>query len=342
MILFSLDTWFISAANKVRMDILVFLFEMICILTYISGLKRNKDSLFLLCGFFAGLAILTHPFGLIIFFIVIIHLLIRISMQKKYNRFLQVTLPVFTLSFIWILSIWPNISLLQNQFFLQFSKKIPMNSCIFILLKNYPIWVVLIALYSVIFISLVVKFLREKKDADLFIIVGNIISVILVVIGKERHYLLYTQPFITLGLLTLIKDSYFKERLIKSLYLIISLSIILININFLFKINKYLRNFNYQEFSKNIIELLPNKGNVFVVSFPDPYFDLISKSQLNFYEFPTEPVSSKLYKNSLNSVDYIILSGWILNSLVEDYIRKNSQAKYIINHPNGYQKLLLN
>lgn len=343
----SFDIWFSGASHFARMDILCFFFQLTSFYLFIIAFKKYQQKLFVVSGIFSGLAILTHPLGSIMPIIIITFLSFRLLIEQKSEVFKALTYsftPIIFLILLWLISIKNDFELFLTQFHLQIIRKFQMTPYVFTLFKQYAPFKFLIIFYSIITILLMVKIKLLKKLTDILIILGLISSVIILTGSKEMWYLLYFQPFISYALISLY--SWFSEdkiRIIRLLGSIMIVAFFLIHTSFYLTIlnNVRINHYNYHQFVNYIRMHLPYKASIFIASFPDPYMDLKNEKSLNLYEFPTVPVNDKSYKELLDGVDYIILSGWIPDFRVKKYIESNQQTSFTINHKNGYKSTII-
>lgn len=341
--LISIDIWFSGASRFGRMEILVITFNLIALYFFILGISKDKWIYFFLSGLTCSLAFLTHPIGITLLLIFLVYI-IFFRLPYLLFKILLLVFPTILLYFFWIYTIRNNLNLYLIQNWLQILRKLTITPYVYVLFKTNIYWRIEVLLYLYLLIALIIQTKKNNYFVDKIIIIGIILSAVIITISKEMWYIVYFQPFICLGIISLIVSSFKNKN--KKLFLanIAAMSIyVFININYFKIIAKQvnLNKYDYHKFTQKISANLPKKGAIFLVSFPDPYMDLKDNSNYQLYEFPTVPVSDHVYTKLLYKVDYIILSGWLPNQLVKSYIDNNMMTKKIINHPNGYKTIII-
>lgn len=209
-LLLSTDLAFGRAARIGRMDMMNFF--LILLALYISiladkgdqGDKRNKGILLIISGFVAGLAVVTHPLGVIAPLTVFLYLVINnFGKKRMIKKIILFSLPVAVLGIGWLISMSGGWDIFLNQYKLQMVRKAPMTPYPIMLFNSLQSYRVLFSVYVVGVASLFFKIIMKRRKQDIFILIGMIVSTGMLLWGKEMWYLLYFQPFISLGLLSL-------------------------------------------------------------------------------------------------------------------------------------------
>ncbi|RJO62347.1 phospholipid carrier-dependent glycosyltransferase [candidate division WS5 bacterium] len=332
-----LDPGFSQSSRIARMDILVFFLSLAALYLTAAAVVRKRPFLYPISGFFTGLALITHPLGAIgLFTICSVLLFSPASFKERISSLTGVLLPSLMVVFIWLLSIrrsW-DIFLIQNQ--LQFARKATETSYISQIFTTDPSWTLLLLINALIFFIMLIITFKSPTFINRLVIIGIFISSVSLIWSKEMWYLIYFQPFIALGTITIILNFLRNNEIIKKIVLstLVVLLLILMN-NYMTRLRIVDSNIDYHDFTQRLSNQLPERGTVFLAVIPDPYFDLRAGNDLQFREFSPVPIQNKAYRELLNGADYLILN-MIPNKIIQDYVKKNASSSSIINQPNGY------
>lgn len=332
----SADISFQQAARVGRMDMLNFLFLILGLVCF--ALARNeRPKLYLCTGLFAGLGILTHPYGLILPAVIFLYIIFeKITPAQKMRHAAYIIIPVAVAFLAWFAWINGRIGLFIAQYGLQFARKsleIPSQ----IVLAKHPFWIAVYAGYIICILVAAVTLIKRHRDIGPFIFTGIAISVIVSLWGKEFWFMLYFQPFASLVILWLL--AVFGKKGQKLFPAVAAISAMILFLNILYLANTYNLTrgdaFSYHRFTSLLARNLPTKGKIFLAVIPDPYFDLRKNKKFSFYEFPTVPVNYEEYKALLDDSDYIIVN-MAENQLVSDYSADFAKRAVIVRQPGGY------
>lgn len=322
------DLHFSESSRMARMEMLTFLFLLLSLLVFLQAEKRENTKLFLLAGILAGIATLVHPLGFIAPAVLTLDSLIGyILCKEKFSKALLIIVPVGIANLIWLLSIKDYLNILFIQYGLQFARKSLAPPFAVALFETNPFWRIIFVLYILLVLVQINQTIKRRNKLNVFLLVGFFVSTAVFMWGKEMWYLLYFQPFMTLIILSLLKNYKKLESKIVSLGVFLSAGVIFLFNPYLF-ISQLILPGDYHAFTKQIIQSLPKHGDIFIASIPDPYFDLQSNKNLKFYEALTVPVPKKAYKKLLDSSDYIV-QDFIPDTMDEfytDYLSKNLQS----------------
>lgn len=324
------DVWFFRAAKVARMDMVNFFFLLASFYFLILAKERDKNFLFFLAGLFSGLAILSHPFGLLVFLISLLYLFWEFKKEKQLpKRLFLFLLPVFLCFLIWFLLVKDNLTLFFTQYSLQFLRKKEMAPYLLTLFKNNFLFKLF---YSGLFLTIFISFFTLKKSPFfIFFLFSFLIFLFAIIYGKEMWYLLYLQPFLVLIILSLLKRA--KELFPKNISLVFYFFVSLV---FFLNIFIFFQNFfqiksaflNYHQFSKEIAKALPKEGKIFLSVIPDPYFELQKNEKLKLYEFPTVFVNQKDYKRLLSLMDYIVIN-YPSDKTLFDFVKAKKEKRLV-------------
>jgi len=353
VLLLVFDFSFSRASRVARMDMFNFFLSTVSLFFLFLGLKNETQEFkknfffYLLAGIFSGLAVITHPLGFIapvtaityLLFILIAHFSNIFEdgrtkdLKKIFLNLALILIPVFLFLFLWLFSMKDSFDLFLKQYHLQFLRKAPQAPFVFEMWRSNHWWKVLFSLYGLItlllFLNPFVDNQPKEKKVNLLLFLGITVSTVAILWGKEMWYPLYFQPFISLAFIFLLKNG---GRLAKKIILVGMIFYFLAHINLFLTIVQQLGSdsYDYHQFSKSIAEKLPEKATVFLATIPDPYFDLTRlKKNLQFYEFPTVPISDAAYKKLLDTSDYLILN-MMPDKRIEDYMNKNLEEKIVV------------
>jgi hypothetical protein len=353
-LLLSIDAFFGLAARIARMDMLTYLLNLIAIAFFLT-LRKKSTKWLLVPGTFAAISTVTHPFGLIPVVVVSLSILIENIVLYKNSKIKLVevivitskklfyfTVPVIISVSLWLISLRGNLELfiIQNQ--LQFLRKKQLLPYLFQLFSANNYFRYLIFLYILINISILFLYIKTKKFAFLFSVVGFAVSLFAILWGKEMWYLLYLQPFTALGIVLIFKHYQFSDKLsyIFAYFPVVLFFLIhiLISVSLINDVTVNTKNYNL--FATQISRQIPNNSKVFISSIPDPYFKLQERKDLTLYEFTTVPIKDQQNQKLLNSSDYIIYNV-SFNPQIPKYIKHNSDKQYVINNVGGYSAIII-
>lgn len=359
----SLNINFSRVTRLGRMEVMVFFFLVMSLLSLFIIKDKKKPYLFLLPGIFAGLAIMSHPIGAISVVVIFISTFFdKTNIKDKLLSLLFLILPVISLLIFWVLSFGKDFGSLLSTYGAHFADKSPKAPYAWVLFNSDPNWKFLFLVYIAIFIVSLVFFAKDKNKKSLIFIVGVLVSTAAFILAKEGGYMVYLQPFIISLLIYLFSLSTGKPSRLKLITITLFILVIVSNLNIQLFNNDNIaitgqgfrsvsksQSYNYHEFTKIINDSLikeeAGKNNrsigIFVASVPDPYFDL-KASNRSFYEAvdPDFPITDSSYKKILDSSDYLVLN-WIPHKFLATYTNNNADKFIPINQSNGYSAVLV-
>jgi len=150
------------------------------------------------------------------------------------------------------------------------------------------------------------------------------------IFGQMTAYALYPFAFVPLMIGTGIVDA---KKILKNFFYASCICFLLLNmLIYLIKISTSGWNFNYyQDFSAQVLEVIPDKKSVFLISIPDPYFAFKKSSRANvLYQYPYMPTTYSSYIKQLNASDYIVFTasydGIVFGNFLTQYIIANNET----------------
>ena len=337
-LLVATDYFFGRSGRIGRMDILCFTFMSVGYFIIFQKKNLSLTRLFL-AGVFMGMALFSHPIGLIGIITIVAMLffytkgwLIRISKIIVFG--LPSVLP-FTL---WLVSLLPNWEIFIRQWGLQISRKSQLTTYVFSLWQSGQwFWPILFSVYAISFVLAIYFFMKEKSKIGFFLVFGFFVSTIMLLYGKEMYYPLYFQPFAALMLVWI----YSKIRTYSPKLTVVSSGLvgIVFLVNFqLFSLTNQIytgRNQNYYAYGQAIMNNLPKKGRIYLSALPDPYFVLQHQKELEFYEFPPLYTTDSQYYTMLDESDYVVYNQ-LFDPRLELYLKLNKKSIVVPKQSGNY------
>lgn len=339
MLLISSDVWFLQVSHLVRMEIFVLLFT---ILTFHLIPKKN----YYLAGFFAFLAIFSHPMGAIAIIAGSVSIFlhsennIRLFTNRRINikslkvrviNTMSFLIPMVIPIFLYFLSITSKLKIYISQNNLQLLRKSALSPYAFLLMRSQKEYLLLFAIFLAITFMGTIYYYRCKNEYFPTTLVFALTSILLLFAGKEMWYLVYFQPYVALLAINLITTA---NNNIKKAMLIVILIAITLNIKLTHEaIGKAPEKNYYPEFISQIESIIPKGSSVFVSALPDPYFGL--RNNYSIKEFSPVPIDNDTYANYLNKADYAVYN-YFSSDLVEEYIINNYALVKEFNEPINF------
>lgn len=340
----SLDYMFGQAARIARMDILTFFLLISAYLTFVVALTKKNRAMMTAAGFLCGVAVLTHPFGLLAPAVIGLTILLKpYEKEHKIRDLAAIAVPTIAAILFWLGSMRGTFHFFLEQYNLQFLRKTAIIAYPIQLFQGNALWRTLLLLYAGLFITMTVEWIAHRADDWVrFIAIGSWISTAVILWGKETWFILYFQPFALLAMLYLIQKALKYHHLYPKIIIYILLSIILIlNIKiYSVAFAAYGTSaFRYHPFIEVIRHHIPPGSRIFLATLPDPYFDLQNDKTLTFFEFPTVPVQPAAYRKLLDSADLIIIN-FLADPTLMDYVSKYATIQTHIEQPGGYETII--
>lgn len=356
-----LDKNFLVSTRFGRPEILMFAFGIGAQIIYLylqkNKLSERKAFLFLLAGFFCGLAFLTHFLGIFFWLTLMFHH----ALQQKTLTVKQKGWYLLSAGFVmpislWLLTVLPDADLAIAQIELAALRKNLDTAWISLVLNSAPAvtltdWIrfssfnflrLAFMLYVVISILILIVALRIKKPGLNFTAQALLLAWAMTTLGKMQWYLPLLLPYFYLGVAQILASlpSFFPTR-----------KLLLLLFGLLFITNSHLtldlilsKGFSspYFAYSEALISVVPAHSSVFLSAIPDPYHALVT-SPKNFYlyQFPALITSWEKYRSILDNSDYVVYNGryhpGIYGNLLEKYLELNQISFSQINIGEGYR-----
>lgn len=354
VILLIFDITFMKASRVSRPEIYVLFWGMLSLYLFHKTLNTEKKSQNLLIiigsGFFSAMAFLNHFLGA--FFLLTILAYLLFTKRLEILRFKPFYL--FSVSFllpisIWLTSLLPNLSLFMEQLTLAAQRKQLETQWLTTVFTLQPFPLILLYLFylttTIIFIIFNLKTSSScKKKEYLLITLCLIFSWVFAIFGKQFWYFVFPLPFIYLALNVLLNHLPKPSR---NLIICVITALILLDHLWLHSITiNSVVNKSYEQFTKIVVNNIPEGKTVFLSSIPDPYFGL-KRSGKNYtlHEFPVLATSLSNYQKILNNSDYIVYTNSYEQVIFEDflnrYIEQNQKEIKKIGEESGYLALII-
>lgn len=333
-----LEPSFWKASHLVRPDILAVVF----IVAGYTVFLRVGFLKFLFAGFMAGMAIVTHPLGVVLsFFLAIMIVLENGKLVSKFRNLAMMILPQLGLLSVWILFIGRDLNNFASQYLLQLKRKEEVSYFVGIIFQTDYLWsILLIGYLAVIIVIGILAFSRKEMNMKSAFVLCALISVA-VVISKEMWYLVFIAPFIVISMMLGVENIRERGEYFKSGFYLLVFSILAI------KVSIYFTNFtkpvglefDYYKFGKIIEEKLPVGSSVYIANIPDPYFVLKLNNKYKLFEF--SPINLGAVRNNqiLSQVDYMVMS-FTPEQPIQKYIEDNQERVEQINF-GGYTSYVI-
>jgi 4-amino-4-deoxy-L-arabinose transferase-like glycosyltransferase len=343
--LLSLDSMFGWSSRIARMEMFVFVLLFGYIICFLDALKTHSRRSLLGAGIFSGLAVATHPLGVLIPASAVITLLLKqYPLRQKIRDILTILVPTCIAVGIWFLSMWDSFHLFLVQYGLQIARKAPLIPYPFQIFQSFLVWRLTFIFYFLLFVTIVILSLRDpKNDQKRYLAVGLALATAGILWGKENMYLLYFQPFIVLIILFLYQSINFHIKILNNICFTIIICItiaIYLSLNYSGYVAFGASTYDYHAFAKAIRLYIPDHSRVFIANLPDPYFDLQYNKTLTFYEFMTVPVDRKRYEEFIRSADIAIVN-FKADPILMEYLQKYAVPITEVIVPDGYNTTIL-
>lgn len=328
------DIYFSQGSKLGRPEALILMLGIFSLWTW-QNIKTKKYFIYI-SGLFSGLAVLTHPLGLIFPFIITIDQIIKNKIQtfksRNYLSFITITIIPLT---IWFLNtIIPNWQIFSQQFSLHTVRVNQIGPLLSSLLKTGE----LIQIQHLCYWLIISIFIYQNWPQTKYrlILLSLITTSLVSIIAKDAWYILYPLPFIYLSAVILISQIK-NYRSIASKTVQLSL-ITIISISIYTQLNLYLKNrgenFNYQPYIQFISDQIPANQSILLTSLPDPYYGLIKENKnYQIREFPSVNIEPQVYKDLLDQTDYIVYNHHLghpeHDQFLKNYIKQNLDQQYV-------------
>ena len=332
--LLSMDSFFSGSARLIRMDMLSFVFVLMGILSYVRVMHTNLPRRLLPAGIFGGLAVLTHPLGLLAPLVILADILTdKLPRKTILNKSLPIILPTLVFLAVWFLSMGNSFIVFTSQFMGMLAYK-RINPSMLSLILDYGIVAELVRIGITISSILVgiAAYIRLRDRMTKFLIVSLIITVVVVYSSKEWVYSLYICPFFLLTMLRKLTPP--AEVWYRTASMVLLIAYTVVNVLILWvELRQQYPGYAYHDYTRLIRKVLPKQATVLLYSIPDPYFDLRKRTGLTLIEMAHLTPPQEMVR-LINESDYVIYDELETSPLS---IFPQNIAKYttIIPTPNG-------
>lgn len=338
----TIDPAFGQAARVARMDMLSISILLLTYNIFLTALATRNRRDMIAAGVCCGIAILTHPLGLLAPAITGLTILLKpYPIRQKISDLASLAVPTLIAAALWFISMGNTIPLFFSEYALQFARKAAIIPYPVQLFTTSVVWQLLYILYAILLVNVTAQAITDRtNDKKRFIALGLWISTFVLLWGKENWYNLYFQPFITLSALLLLSTKSVK------IYSKVFFSSVLIGIIFVYIFVNHVilttygqTSFRYHAFTAAIAPYIPNKSTVFLAVIPDLYMDYQNKKSLTIYEFPTVPVDPAKYRALLDSVD-IVVTNFTPDPILAEYLQGRAKLVTEVRQPDGYEAMI--
>lgn len=349
----TIDPIFVQSIKVSRPEIFVLFFGIFSWYLFLKAFAKKLSLtkqyyLYIGSGLLASLALLTHLLGSFFFLTIIICFLLTHSMKTFLRKDFYLTIAFFVLPiFVWLLSIFPHLEILQKQLSIVSLRKSFELPWIYLVFQTQPLLIKLQYFTYIVITGLFIIFVKTRINSPLlFLKVALITSWLFSTFGKMFWYFVFPIPFVYLAFnIFLLKKCFNKKKLLLDL-------IVVLLIFFHFYLFFHLIFFNknkipsYNKFVEVVLEKIPENKTVFLSSIPDVYYGFkINNRNNKLYEFPVVQTPIENYLRLLSDSDYVIFNGsyekLVFGNFLEDYLASNQQEIYFVGEPDQYQTFVI-
>ncbi|MFL5815274.1 MAG: glycosyltransferase family 39 protein, partial [Bdellovibrionia bacterium] len=345
----SLHELFESTLVVGRMESLVLLFLFSSLWLVVRELNHSEHApmralRLAWAGLFAGLAAMTHPFGVVgcatLGVALLFHSPKNVSLAERLKLLMIAALAAIACVIPWGFYILQSPEDFKGQFGSQMARKAAMVSSysLFEILRfNLEAfcskgWVVG-ALFLILGL-LGIRLCGLKKRGAWAVFWAQSFILVMLLSTREVWYPAYLIPLTAVGLSVLTRlesIQYFPRKIAMSLFVLAWIgSGYWCLRGFLHRVHESVHMFEahheptaYLKWAQKINQALPQNKQVLIASIPDPTFGLLDREDLKLRQFSPVSTESVQYEQYLASADYIVVSQRVVDARVEAYARKN-------------------
>ncbi len=341
-----------KAARVGRPDILVLLLTNLSLLSYFFSLKSPSKKRIHLCiaGFLLGLGIITHYSGVIylvsfIFFFLTTKRWKFIKSEELYFFIIPALIPIT----IWLIILYPHIDGFWQVFKRQFivhTETISLAWFWVSMIQATLLEKMIHLLYVVISWEFIVLYFRNRLNQYLLILLILVSSWVITFIWKIEYGFSLIIPAIYLCLWCLLtEDSDLISNRTLRFNKAIALTILLIIFNLASQLDNVKNfpegTFSYEQYTNQILKIIPDNKTVYISAIPDPYFGFKGKRNNTLFTAPMiSPPTGNMAK-MLGLTDYVIynrpLDTPVAGNFTLEYMKKNTAEIYYIYAPAEYR-----
>ncbi len=269
----ALSVWVGEGARVARMDALCAAFVLLCAVLYLRALRREFDpAMYALAGLCAGLALLTHPLGIVAALSVAAHMALRRCPARQLAAFL---VPVGLCLLGWTAYIGQDIGAFRAQMGAQEARRAlyaepPFWFWFFV--SKLHVWTLAVLLGGTAWAAAQA---RRLRDAD-FIILLAVVTVIAATYGRLSFYFIYFVPLLCVSLALCLQLPQAQRWARWGLALALSIEIIGAGHE-----ARQARDDNYSRLASVVRAAIPPERSVFLsYAYLSPYFALYGRNPL--------------------------------------------------------------
>ena len=298
-----------------------------------------------LCGLTAGLAVLSHPMGMMAPLAVLAGELIFPHGPRRRNLLAMIG-GCLLVGLAWGAYILQDTASFIAQFSPMMSHKAgrrePLVVRLHVNLTQYGRDYAYAAVFWILgFTGLVVAAIKRKELWTVVIL--QVVSFALIVWSVEMWYPVYMVPLSCLGAAFLL---HFSQKLFDSRYGGLATSLALVvavavgwfawkNLSDIRQIDRvqnvqYADGTDYSEFCRQISDALPHGSRVILSSKPDPYFGLVKRQDLELREYCWGPIDREEYRKVIESYDYVVVGGIISNDQLRELVLNRGEIVKVV------------
>lgn len=355
LVLLVSDNLFLQASKISRPEIYVLTFGMLSILLWEDYVKKPRKKTLIFIGLLLGISTLIHFMSFVFVAAIFIHLIVleggRLFRSLPVKSFI-ISYAIFPL--LWLLLIFKYIPYLSQQLTLQAAYRLSGPSWIGLIFAS-PQLVnqIIILIYSLIGILFIIDTLRKRTTSHIYIVLIIVFSWLYTIVGKLQWYPILIVPFTyTAALIQL--SNMLKKKLrgrnklsfLLTTHFILPVTLLICNI-FVFytSLSYYSKEYNYDHFTKQVLEVIPDKTAVYLSTIPDLYFGFKQTRNNTLYQYPPLPTTRDKYLEVLNHSDYIVINfspeSMFFPNLLNKYIDLNGEKFIKVGDMNQYQAFII-
>lgn len=271
----AISFWLVNRACFARMDTLCVALILMSIFVYQNAIDRAKLELYALSGLLAGLALLTHPLGIIAIIVLLLHLLFTHKKKLLLKREVYVVIICFfSCVAVWIGYILQDYAAFHVQMQAQLERKHNAWSYWY-QFKMARTHVVSLSAVLIAGLWLILKGWRSSQSG--LIAISLAVAFAAATYGHEAGYFLYFYPFACVALAIALSQAHRARLLVYTglLFAFTNESIV-----FVHDVRRYHAR-DYTSLSENICATIPPGKSVYI-GFSDvsPYFALLGRNPM--------------------------------------------------------------
>lgn len=335
------DQHFLDTSRVSRPEILVSVFGFISLLAFSKWfISNSRNKIYpIVAGICSGLALLTHPLGLIYVVPLGITLLrfegLQLFRNKNVWLYISGMMSVFIINLITLIPVWSTFMQLQQ---LILDRRTIEPFAIIFESKNTPHVTFILIIQLIISLIVLARTSILKADKSKFLLIALFfITLIFGMTLKLPWYLMYFVPFFYMYLVSehQIRTGATKYILqISLVFLTIATSLIQISLIKTYGLTELL---SYDNHVQKILAVIPENKSVYISSWPDPYFGFKQAHRNNrlYGQLMFKATPEKFMTFLDQNIDFVIWNRYFMESLVVGdlfvkYLETNSAKVHLV------------